>query len=482
MTEISQAGGADIVLTQDGSGSVFYTTDGVTQSQIVSWPVTIVNSTLDGTFVNVKFPDLLTLSTNDQYFVCGSAYIQFGITVLRQNGEGSSVSVQSTAYPGLIQNGTSTDNGKSNIRVFNLRVTVAGAAQYAGVIGQRYYARTATYNHIVNCRASGVLDQYCGGIVGSDAANNGSLYIEGCFCDCFMEVRTGGIVGQRCSNAGGTVECVGCVCISELPANSGGIFGQTAGRNGGTAIATRCFSSGAIGEGSGGIFGPGPQGPCTATNCYSTGSIGLNAGGIFGVDATADCQLTNCYSTGIINGGGGLVGSNSSAIVSHCYAAAGSWTDRAASGADALTGTPASNGYGSSWVSLGVNQPYLISTFGFTPYDSNIIRQTEGTLVTSFALTISGFNTKNASVRDQNYQLIQLSGPSTATIDINTGVITVRSNGTYDLIIINSETTVTSLTLQVGGGPQPEPAQTNWGAVAVGLGALIGVRFILTRL
>jgi hypothetical protein len=192
------------------SGDIQYSTDinFTIPTPIISWPTTITNNT--GSNKTVYITNDLTLTATNQYFSIGSNNIII-------DGQNKKVIINITwdyEYPGLIQNGTDSTNGKNNIIIKNLGLeTMNGStlANYAGWIGQQYMNKNASDCQVTNCYS------------------------------------TGNINGQR----------------------SGGIFGQYSYNS----TATNCYSSGNIsGFEAGGIFGE-DSNNCTAINCYSTGDI-----------------------------------------------------------------------------------------------------------------------------------------------------------------------------------------------------------------
>jgi hypothetical protein len=335
---------------------------GGSYTNIASWPVTIVNSTpTSSTRLNVVFTQNLTIaSSNSQYFIAGSSYITF-------NGANYNMNITNIlTYPGLIQNGTSTTNGFSNITVQNITTNVTGTsslAYEAGWICATYFSNGATGNTITNCSNSGAItSDYAGGIAGSYVAvGNGSITFTNCSnSGAITSDYAGGIAGlgagytgsatfTNCSNTGeinaqyaggiagygagytGSVTFTNCSNTGTITGlRAGGITGAYAGENG-SATFTNCSNTGAItGSRAGGIAGVAAgynNGSATFTNCSNSSAIsGTSAGGIAGVAAgyTGSATFTNCSNTGTISGtsAGGIAGAaagfTGSATLTNC--------------------------------------------------------------------------------------------------------------------------------------------------------------------
>jgi hypothetical protein len=209
------------------SNTIQYSTDiNFTPTDINTWPVTFTNSTVSNKTVFITTNLTLTGGTH-RYFIMGSD----NITI---DGQNNIVEINgASGYPGLVQNGASSTNGKNNIIIKNLGVTAINStlADYVGWVGQQYMNMNATGCQATNC--------YSTGAISGDAA--------------------GGIFGYLSS--GTATNCYSAGNITGLLA--GGIFGSYSG---GTAI--NCYSSGAFsGSSDRGIFGQQSSG--TATNCYS---------------------------------------------------------------------------------------------------------------------------------------------------------------------------------------------------------------------
>lgn len=265
----------------------------------IMWPFTIGS---EFSFVTVCFTTDITLTSNDHYFVVETENIFFGEIPLKPDGTRPIITIaNSDAYPGLVQNGTSSSYGHNGIAIANLEIEAINStlADEAGWFAQAHYGGNAgdtgedinNTNYIVNCSTSAPIADNCGGIAGSNLAKVGGLIlIAGCY--------TTGTIGE----------------------NAGGIIGIHAGEDGGHVIAHRCFSSGLIGDSAGGIAGRfcgGHNGYIQIVNCYSTGEISIRGGGIVGMYCSTDAEsqfgrteIFQCYSSGAIGeDAGGIVGS-----------------------------------------------------------------------------------------------------------------------------------------------------------------------------
>jgi len=261
----------------------------------------------------------------------------------------------------------------------------------------------------------------------------------------------GGIVGQSAGNSGGTVICEQCFSTGVIGNFAGGIFGDYAG-NGGTAQAIKCYTTGSIGGNGGGIFGryAGNNGLATAEKCYSRGNIGADGGGIFGIGAGSSggtTTATNCYSNGIVTTvGKGIYGTGKvNGTETNCYSANGSWSTATAN--SNLTGVPSGVIVGATWVGRGVDQPYELSEFGYTPYSIININSSTKTLIETYSASIKqGETTISAIVSGKSYEILEISDgdPSsynTITINSTTGVISTTSStvaGLYTIYVRNT--------------------------------------------
>jgi hypothetical protein len=497
--------GQTAYIKQEGN-DIYYSYDDTNWNMIYYWPVLVNNQdeTPTSTF-NIEFKTDITLTLSSCYFYCYSNYIQFGSRTLKNDGTRPKIIISGvTEYSGLVSNWNGV-NGFSNINIFNLEVLSSNSSTIAastGWICQQYFgADGAVDNYIINCHSNGDTSESSGGIVGSNAASNGgTLNIIGCSSSGEISgLYSGGIVG---SNAGGNGGIVNITSSWSTGVISGDSTGGIVGRYSYNASITNCYSSGIIsGINAGGIVG-GNAGlySCIITNCYSLGEISGNyAGGITGsinpaVSETCTCNVSNCYSIGNIDGtndAGGILGLVSgsggdwSLSITNCYTVGstsgnkgyivggksgvnfldgsspqiitcqpnnyseadsgtpGSWDD---SNTNVLTGTPLTYpGIGTTWVSQGINQPYLLFNMGYTPYSKTNISGTQLIRTASSTIT-NGQSTGNAIINGLNYSIIQKTGGDSNSygsinINLNSGSITTTSStipGVYTIYIYNT--------------------------------------------
>lgn len=472
----------------DSGGSNYYkVNDG--SPTLLSLPVQFANSNPSGDALNVLFTTNITLTSINDYFVCGSSNIQFGSTSLNPDGTRPTITIDNTPdYPGVVQNGTSGANGNSNVYVYNLVVNTSGAgttlAQYGGWIGQRFFGKGVSENYIVNCSSTSDIPSACGGIVGSYAGSGSgaTLYVYGCSSSGAVSQLGGGIVGQNAGESSGFVSCEQCWTFGAINDFAGGIFGDYAGY-GGSANAYACFSLGAIGGNGGGIYGRYAganqvtgegtlNGQATATACFSQGNIGADGGGIFGLgaanasEAGGSTTAMNCYSAGIVTTtGNGIYGTGEGggAIQSStCYIANGNWSDTGAN--LKLTGVPLGSSVGSIWVSAIINTPYILNEYGYSPYElTNISPSSQ--LVQVYLENVQAGETTSMPVVSGSFLLVNVTDP-TITIDTDTGVISTTAEtppGEYTLVIVFTGPipfSVTTFALGVLAPPTPPVPST----------------------
>ena len=385
--------------------STISTSTTLTNSDIsgYTWPATI-NGGTESNPVLVTFDDDISFNSASKYFIIGSEYITI-------DGNNKNVTINDiTCYSGLVQNGTQSTNGYSNVTVQNINVDSDSStlADSMGWIGHSYFGKSSSDVIVNNCSSSGCISgQGASGICGLGLSRNGTSTISNCYSSgCICGPDAGGICGPDAGSNNGIVTVSNCYSSGAISGNnSGGICGSYAGSYGGTTIVSKCSSSGAIsgnnasgicgfmagynsgtvdilicsssgcisGQGASGICGKNAasnNGTATVSNSYSSGCIsGQCASGIFGYGAASNngrATVSNSYSSGCICGKnadgifGKHVGNTSS---SNTYIANGSWNNISAS--NNLTGNPIYdnsvlvNPIGNIWTELG---PYDDST------------------------------------------------------------------------------------------------------------------------
>jgi hypothetical protein len=500
MTTISQNGGV-IIYIREGVLKQ-WSTDQILWNNINSWPVTIQNSNTSLGYVKVYFTQVLTFSSDNEFFISGSSYIEFGSYSLNSNGTRAQIIIDGVAnYPGLINNWDGT-SGFSHIQVLNLEVlSINGSTLLAsqGWLGQENFGRgdgitPVTENYIVNCYSNGTISNYSGGIVGSFAARyGGALFIRGCSSSGQIETAAGGITGSDAGSNAGNVVIKSCRSTGAITGDgAGGIVAELSH----VVDLENCYSEGIIsGNNAGGIAGANSGlTSCVIHNCYSQGQInGGNAGGICGSLApgagqTCTVSITNCYSIGDINNdpnntGGicgfitNLSGGTNNVTINHCYTSGivaapnsgyiignpvniengsgtgyvitnsysenfngdNGWNDLNAK--NTLTGTAYPP---TTWVSTGINLPYELYNMGYTPY---LI-----TNITSVPCPLGCVGPRLIRTISRTVTVGRSTASAIKTSGISYGILFAQGPGPVNSISINSSTGAISTTLDTFPG------------------------------
>lgn len=447
------------IYIRQSDSDIQYSLDQATWNAI-SWPATLAASS--GT-LEVIFTTDITITSSTIYFICGTSGIQFGSSSLNTDGTRPIITIDGvTNYGGLIENGGVASAGADSITVINLVVATANGSTisgYSGWLCRRYFSKAAL-SRIINCSSSGAISTYGGGLIGGNAAANaGDLTIINCNSSGDIDLYGGGIIGAY-AGTGGNITCIRCSSTGSIGANAGGIIGGYANTTG----AQYCYSTGIIGTSAGGIYGIAAGSVvAVATSCYSTGVMAGSAGGIFGSTANNGIA-SDCYSTGLmsISTAGGIFGpSFTTALAMNCYttgAAVGSTGGiYAGSSSDNLHGTgnyseannsssewsdtraasTLNNLGNNTWISTGINTPYLLKQMGHTVYSTTIL-DGSGALINTAAATLEISGSTTAAIPTGYSFSIVSGGNSTITIDGATGAITTTNapTGVYTLVII----------------------------------------------
>jgi hypothetical protein len=453
MTFILETGTINI---SEVSSNIYYNINDGSDTLISLWPVTIQNSNTSTT-LKVLFTTDITITNIIGiigYFECGSDNIQFGDTSLKPDGTRPIITIDNVLnYPGLIKNyDPSFFESYNNIYVYNLFVDSSGSTLDigGGWFAQENFSRSAT-SYFINCSSDGDIAINGGGICGASTGIDGNLTIIGCSSSGNIGRSGGGIAGFNTSSGDGHFSILDCFSTGSIGIESGGIIGRSPGIFTLTNIIENCYSTGDISISGGGIAGSSIKN-ITILNCYSLGTVDIGAGGIVGPGSN-NTIATNCYTIG------DKIFAEVSGLGTNCYEANGNWSDSAANAA--LTGTPSlSPGAGTSWISLGVNQPYVLNNFGGSPYVLNNIVANNIVQTTAASLN-PGDSTSAATVA--NYKLFRImgGGDPTITIDSSSGIITTTSltpPGTYNLVIYAvDDYTSTEYILIVLSPPTPLP-------------------------
>jgi hypothetical protein len=343
MSNITNNGGV-IYIQQSGINIQYQinSTSGVWNT-FSSWPVTFVNSNpVSGNILTVSITTNITISNTtvgtgtNGYFITGSSYITY-------DGTGKTITIANVSnYPGLISNGSSSQNGFSNVTVENINNAISGSSTLAllgGWVCQSYFGKAVSNIFISNCSNSGnVNNGLAGGICGGYSGESGGiLLISTCYNTGILNNSDGGgIGGYKIGRNGGNISIINCYNTGNIIAPScGGICSSEAGYNNGSVSITDCTNSGIIsGNAAGGICGSNAgyiNGTLSIKNSSNTGNIsGNNSGGICGSNTVYDNEkvsILKCYNTGIISGtnSGGITGdnfgsnSNNQCSIINCY-------------------------------------------------------------------------------------------------------------------------------------------------------------------
>lgn len=440
-----------IVYIQSSGNDIQYSPDDATWTTITSWPATITNSDSPNTVLKVIFHDITispnttnsTLSGRDVYFICGSQYIQFGDTSLRNNGTRPTITISGvTNYPGLIKNSTVGGGTEfSNISIYNLIVdgTVSGSTlvNFGGWICQVSFAQSSNNIYIINCSSKGDIPESSGGIIGNGCATNSGSFINIIGCSSSGNLTAGyggGIIGSSCGYASANTILIN-QCYSTGNINTtrcGGIVGNTS-KWVSVTNSYNTYSGSISGFDAGGIFGWGVTN-CSAENCYSFCTNINPGGGIFGPFAT-DGSATNCYS---------LCSGNGANTSTTCYNVDGLANWNSTNATTAL----ATGSVGTIWYSFNNITPFILLNFGTSPYVLNNI--TSNTLVNTASSSVQkGSSTSSKVVPEYtSFSIISSPVPTDVSIDSASGAIRTAPStpsGTYALTIyaLGSYTTTT---------------------------------------
>ena len=511
---ISGPGGSTIYVRQITS-DLEYSTDQITWYNLYLSSLVVNTDTTLGV-LTIEFTTDITIDSYYYYLVCGSSHIQFGTTYLKEDGSRPTIFLSGIdGYSGFIQNGYENYNGYSNIYIYNLNIQITNNStlfpdSVGGWLCQSYFGLGANNNYIINCSCNldgSTISNYCGGIVGSYAGQDGNLKILYCnTTNGYAGTGAGGIAGKGLGKQG-NVEVTCCWSDISIDFDAGGIVGFEAGDGNGdesSLTITKCYTTGFINGG--GIVGSNAgnnYGTVTISDCYTTGYI-ENGGGIISYNAginNGTVYVLNCYTTGNYDaqdGAAGICGDSPITInISHCYTAGTSnfpsgyiignstivnngsfltdnYSESASSStpswnsshADSvLTGTP-SPIIGTTWVNSNTNEPYELLNMGYSPYSTtNIVATPSPSLKIQFSTTINvGQSTIGGVNNGISYEILYKSGGnpdtySTITINSDSGIVSTSSStipDTYTLYIRNNGSYhITSMLLTVVSPPPP---------------------------
>jgi hypothetical protein len=392
------------------SGSTYYSTNQSDWTS-VGWPISIVNTDVGNSFLYVTFVTDFTIDSTDQYFIANSDDIEFQGT---SSGAGSPTVIvvnNVTNYLGLLQNGTNSTPGYSNVRIRDIFVHAIDStlADGAGWIAQSYYAGS-----VYSSGSDGDIPMNGGGLIGAYAQGSS---VTNSYTTGSIGSNAGGIIGAYSTN----VSVNTSYTTGSIGTNAGGLIGAYSD----SADVSASYSTGVIGTFAGGIVGA-SSADANVVNVYSTGVIGNGAGGVIGSNSTS-AFVAYAYTSGNSVGGNGIYADNNtdgSSNYSEANNTSGGWSDTRAQA------TLAS--YNSVWAPESINSPYLLRNGNRNPH-------------TTPSQTIVKGNTSSVNVYANYYAcsilLIDNASPSSVpgiTIHSDTGAITVSDstpNGVYDVLI-----------------------------------------------
>ena len=402
----------------------------------------------------------------------------------------STGNINSLASGGIIGPVCGSNGGKVLIKNCYSTGTISGSNS-SGIISTSTGDNSGKV-FIENCYSTGdISGLQSAGIVGDSVGiNSGIVNITNCYSTGdISNNNSSGICGVQAGINSGIVNITNCYSTGNINGNnSSGICGVQAGQNDGQVNITNCYSFGNInGEFAGGIsgnlFGYNSNKFNKITNCYSMGNIsGLRSGGICGAEVgfnnnsafTPNVLIENCYTLGNTSGitPGSICGGRRSTSaytntptvnIKNCYTLYGpivsptlpivptqtntyvetltnTWSDSNAK--LYLLGTPEYNTSGllvnptgTVWADIASSDnsiPWLFSTFGYSPYTTN--------LTTTFTQTVMAGNKSSPS-------LDTTSGHVYTIIAINNNLPSI-----YPSISINSSTGQISVGLTTNGG------------------------------
>ena len=317
------------------------------QANALGWPITIGNGANPN--VTVKLDGNFAMDANTKYFIIGGVDCAL-------DGQLNTCTVTVEGWPGLVQNGTNGVNGK-NCTVKDIIVTVPSYIYYTnskqGWLASGYFSRGAT-STICGCSVIGTVSTArddCGGIVGHACAQGGgNLTIKKCFyTGIISKWKTGGIVGTHAANNGSLtmIDCYANGTIGNSSDYAGCIAGEYAASSGGSVTMTRVYSYGSVNNwAAGGIFGRHAGitgGTITLNNVYTYGT--MSNGRTIGYNVDATLNINNSYfpKAGNAAGAYNLNGGSTNEVNVDYTSTGGNWDATDAGATIGKAGTPGEN-------------------------------------------------------------------------------------------------------------------------------------------
>ena len=227
-------------------------------------------------------------------------------------------------FIGLIRN----EDYNITIKNLNFQLTHNVLKNDCGLLGSSNFSQSKNCT-IENCKTTGHVSQYGGGLVGKNSCSNpgGTLMINNCKHNGSIDAYAGGLVGHHSGCNQGFITINNSSSNGTISSYAGGLLGSECGQTNGLIVLNNCYSSGTIANEAGGIIGAHTaynNGEVNISKCFSLGSIGPYGGGLIGSKFGVPQQTTdqgskslfcnNSYSLGDINKyAGGIIGSDPNA-------------------------------------------------------------------------------------------------------------------------------------------------------------------------
>jgi hypothetical protein len=370
-----------------------------------------------------------------------------------------------------LANNNSSTNTINIINCYSVgRITNLGCGGIYGASTLYYSLGGINTCSTVNCYSTGIMSgNSCGGIYGRQTMNRINDGINTCSTvNCYSTGNMsgnfcGGIYGQNTflTITSGTNTCstVNCYSIGIMSGNScGGIYGKntfidiTGGNN--TSSAENCYSIGIMsGNSCGGIYGmetftsiTGGTNTSSATNCYSTGNMSSTSGGIYSTiinTGYGNAAATNCYTSGLNSNSRGIFADSTldNPSISY-YSGTNNYSEAGNSGtvgwrdthANSLTnsGKGLTNvfSYGTIWISIYLNTPYLLLSYNTNFYNGDVT--SDSAEVSVYTTLTTKYNPLTISPYPEDFEILLDSG---INID-SSGNMMTNISGPHDFKIL----------------------------------------------
>ena len=124
-------------------------------------------------------------------------------------------------FNGLFKNGDISTDGKNNVTIKNIGITITGTTSLSndnGWFGQSYFGKNSTGHKIEKCYSDGEIGgDNCGGILGSYSGISGAIEVTNSYSKGTISgANSAGIVGPN----GGTCTINNCFSVGEVTGTS----------------------------------------------------------------------------------------------------------------------------------------------------------------------------------------------------------------------------------------------------------------------